>query len=379
MKRSIIILLIITLFSTCIYFFLSKSKSSGAESFSAKDENLITVNTEILDNLEIQTIKITKEPMVTLIELTGETEAPSDAVTDVPARLPGRITKVFFVEGDRITKGQKLAIIDSPELANLRSNYQITKSKLTSYEQNVKRIETLVKMNLAAKQELIDAETNLNIILAEKKATEESLRVNGLPIDNSVSGIYIVYAPKSGLSISRNAVPGSIVQANQILTTIVDLSTVWFQAKVFEDHLQYLKEGVNANIILNAYPEISFEGKLEHIGEKVDPVSRTVHARIVFKNKNALAKIGLFGKVSFGVNKKLTFVLPKESIQSYQNKSYVFQKINETEFLWKEIKIGSEYLGKVEAIDNLNEGDEIVVGGAFALKAIKFKSSFGGE
>lgn len=300
-KQTILLISSLLLIAFSIFFWKFRGTNVSLEN-PEEPKDMVKLLGENRKNLSLETEVVRTEPIQTKIELIGETEAVPDAIIDVPARISGRITSVFFVEGDSIKKGQKLATIDSPELAKLRSSYLVAKSKFTAAEQNSNRISSLVKMNLAAKQELIDAEANLKVFESEKISAEENLRANGLAIDNSASGVYTVFAPRSGLALSRNAIPGSIVLGNQILTTIAELSHLWFQAKIFENDLKYLSEGISGTIFLNAYPDSEFEGVLEHIGEKVDPESRTVHARLVFKNKNRKAKIGLFGKASLSVS-----------------------------------------------------------------------------
>lgn len=130
---------------------------------------------------------------------------------------------------------------------------------------------------------------------------------------------------------------------------------------------------------MNAYPDSEFEGVLEHIGEKVDPESRTVHARLVFKNKNRKAKIGLFGKASLSVNGRTGIQISEAAIQSYQNRKFVFIELLTNEFKWIEITTGSTTDGKTEVLSGIVEGDRVVTKGAFELKAILFKSTFGGE
>ncbi|MCW7491190.1 efflux RND transporter periplasmic adaptor subunit [Leptospira sp. 2 VSF19] len=379
MKKQTIILLSSILFvAISIYFWKFREPNTISES-TEESKDVVKILEENRKNLSLE-IEIAKtEPIGTKIELIGETEAVPDAIIDVPARISGRITSVSFVEGDSIKKGQKLATIDSPELAKLRSAYLVAKSKYTAAEQNLNRISSLVKMNLAAKQELIDAESNLKVIESEKISAEENLRANGLAIDNSASGVYTVFSPRSGLALSRNAIPGSIVLGNQILTTIAELSKLWFQAKIFENDLKYLSEGIPGKIILNAYPDFEFEGILEHIGEKVDPESRTVHARLVFKNKGRKAKIGLFGKAILNVNGRKGIQISEEAIQSYQNKKFIFIESKSNEFKWNEITTGITTDGKTEVISGITEGDRVVTKGAFELKAILFKSTFGGE
>ncbi|MCG6144349.1 efflux RND transporter periplasmic adaptor subunit [Leptospira bandrabouensis] len=377
-KQTILLLTSLLLVSISIYLWKFRATNSISEN-TEDSKDIVKILDENRKNLSLEIEVVKTEPIETKIELIGETEAVPDAIIDVPARISGRITSVSFVEGDSIKKGQKLATIDSPELAKLRSAYLVAKSKYTAAEQNLNRINSLVKMNLAAKQELIDAESNLKVIESEKISAEENLRANGLAIDNSASGVYTVFSPRSGLALSRNAIPGSIVLGNQILTTIAELSQLWFQAKIFENDLKYLSEGIPGKIILNAYPDSEFEGILEHIGEKVDPESRTVHARLVFKNKNRKAKIGLFGKAILSVNGRNGIQIAEVAIQSYQNKKFVFIETKSNEFKWNEITTGFTTDGKTEIISGINEGDRVVTKGAFELKAILFKSTFGGE
>lgn len=379
MKKQTIILLISFLFIVISVTIWKLRETNTNPGTIENPKNIVTLSEANRKNLSIETIVVSNQPIQTKIELIGETEAVPDAIIDVASRISGRITSVSFVEGDTIKKGQKLATIDSPELAKLRSAYLVAKSKFTAAEQNLNRISSLVKMNLAAKQEYIDAESNLKVIESEKIAAEENLRANGLAIDNAASGVYTVYAPRSGLALSRNAIPGSIVLGNQILTTIAELSQLWFQAKIFENDLKYLSEGIKGKIVLNAYPDFEFDGVLEHIGEKVDPESRTVHARLVFKNKNRQAKIGLFGKAILSVNGRSGIQISEEAVQSYQNQKYVFIESKTNQFQWIEIATGSTNDGKTEILSGISEGDQVVTKGAFELKAILFKSTFGGE
>ncbi len=343
------------------------------------DPNLLILEETKAKNLQIQTVIAETSNFSPRVELLGETEAVPDAIIDVPARVSGRLTSVNFIEGDRIKKGQRLASIDSPELTKLRSNYMTAKTKYSASEQNYERIKSLVKMNLAAKQELVDAESNLNVIRAERISAEENLRVNGLGISDSVSGIYHVTAPRSGLAISRNAIMGSQILGNQTLTTIADLTDLWFQGKIFEGDIHSLKEGNAAKVILNAYPDLIFSGKLNHIGERVDPISRTIHARIVFKNVDKKGKIGLFGRAYIEIEPKEGIKIPTIAIQVINDRKYVFIKTGLNQFYWKEVVTGSEIDSETEIKSGLISGDEIVTAGAFELKAILFKSTFGEE
>lgn len=379
MNKNVKLLLLSSFLIIIAFFYWQSRQKKSIQIIDAEEKDTLHLTKDQKKEIVIDIETVGLSQIHTNIELIGETESVPDDIMDVPARISGRVTSVYFVEGDTIKKGQKLAVIDSPELAKLRSTYLVSKSKFNAAEQNLNRINSLVKMNLAAKQELIDAEANMKVIESEKISAEENLRAIGLGISDSSTGQYIVYSPRSGLALSRNAVPGSIVSANQILTTIANLDNLWFQAKIYENDLKHLTEGISAKVILNAYPDLIFQGKLEHIGEKVDPESRTVHARVVFKNQNRKAKIGLFGKAILNVNERTGIQISESTIQSYQNSKFVFVESSQEKYKWIEVTTGSTDNQKTEVLSGLKEGDKVVTKGAFELKAILFKDTFGGE
>ncbi|MGV3666826.1 MAG: efflux RND transporter periplasmic adaptor subunit [Leptospira bouyouniensis] len=379
MNKNVKLLLLSSFLIIIAFFYWQSRQKKSIQIIDAEEKDTLHLTKDQKKEIVIDIETVGLSQIHTNIELIGETESVPDDIMDVPARISGRVTSVYFVEGDTIKKGQKLAVIDSPELAKLRSTYLVSKSKFNAAEQNLNRINSLVKMNLAAKQELIDAEANMKVIESEKISAEENLRAIGLGISDSSTGQYIVYSPRSGLALSRNAVPGSIVSANQILTTIANLDNLWFQAKIYENDLKHLTEGISAKVILNAYPDLIFQGKLEHIGEKVDPESRTVHARVVFKNQNRKAKIGLFGKAILNVNERTGIQISESTIQSYQNSKFVFVESSPENYKWIEVTTGSTDNQKTEVLSGLKEGDKVVTKGAFELKAILFKDTFGGE
>ncbi len=95
--------------------------------------------------------------------------------------------------------------------------------------------------------------------------------------------------------LTRNAVVGQPVGANEIVATIAELTHVWFAARVFEKDLGDVREGAKVEVRLNAYPKESFTGVVDYLGRQVDPAARTVTARVVLQNRDGLLRIGLFG------------------------------------------------------------------------------------
>ncbi|PKA16844.1 efflux RND transporter periplasmic adaptor subunit [Leptospira haakeii] len=384
MKRSIfIIIILVSLIGGSIWvykkFFKSKSNRTVLETVSSTEFEPIQVEKEQRDLFQLETIRIEKKNFRRTIPLIGEVAAVPDQVVEVPSRVSGRLVSIKFVEGSKVEKGQLLAVLDSPELARLRSSYHSSKTKHSAALLNLERIRNLVSMKLAAKQEEIDAEAVLKVNAADLKAAEENLRANGLEPNEETSGKYYIYSPMSGIVLNRNALPGSIVTGTQNLATVGNISRLWFMAKIFEGDLSKISEGSKADVILNSYPDLVFAGVLEHIGEQVDLDSRTIHARFSFSNIGRKAKIGLFGTVKVVTNTGLGILVPQESVFKIQNDDFVFVKLSADSFVPKKVILGSSEETNIEVKEGLSEGEDIVTKGVFELKSLFLKSSFGEE
>jgi cobalt-zinc-cadmium efflux system membrane fusion protein len=134
---------------------------------------------------------------------------------------------------------------------------------------------------------------------------------------------------------------------------------------------------------MNAYAHEHFNGTVEYIGQQIDPVGRTVTARVRLKNPGLLLRIGLFGtcQVSTGAAEKTEpkLVVDQASVTEVGGKTVVFVRAREGEFELHDVTLGREALGKVEVLEGLREGEEVVSDGVFTLKSLVLKGSFAEE
>jgi cobalt-zinc-cadmium efflux system membrane fusion protein len=311
--------------------------------------------------------------------------ADPDRVTKISARIPGRVTEVRFIEGVRVKKGQVLIILESPEAARSKSKYLSTLSRVNAVERNAKRIRELVNLKLAAEQEAINAESELKVQESELRADKGNLLALGIPVPDTTnansggdnSGRIEILSPLDGIILSREIVKGSQVDAITSLATIGNLDSVWFMVKLFEKDLGKVAEGDFARVKLNPYPKEEFEGRLMYIGNQIDLGSRTVSGRIVLKNKNNMAKIGLFGTAELYTSDYNVLAVPIDAIAPMQGKDYVFVEEKPGEYKAREVKLGRRNSTIVEVLSGLTAGEYIVDQGIFTLKSKFLKSTFG--
>jgi len=341
--------------------------------------------------IPIQVTEASNEEFSSAIELTGEITADPDNTQTIGTRLKGKVLEIRKKEGDFVRKGDIIVVMDSPEVARLKSKYLTSLAKLQATQKNTERVKELVKIKLAADQEARNAEAESLTWEMEVKADKENLIMNDIPIpknnldspsadSNQNTKIYL-RSSISGTLIMRHVSPGNIVAENTIFVTVANLNTVWFAARAFENDLKYLKLGENVKVSINAYPDQIFTGKLSFIGSSLEKDTRSVPARITLNNYNNLLKIGLFGKALLNVDsiKQDKILIPDTCLLTINGKDGVFIQINDLTYEWKEIKLGGKQGNLISIEEGLKNGDKIVSSGAYSLKAIFLKHTFGEE
>ncbi|HNH10042.1 MAG TPA: efflux RND transporter periplasmic adaptor subunit, partial [Leptospiraceae bacterium] len=196
--------------------------------------------------------------------------------------------------------------------------------------------------------------------------------------DAAVGRIYIT-SPLTGIALARDAVPGAQVDASAVLGTVGDISEVWFMIKIFEKDLSKIREGTGARIILNAYPGETFEGRVDFIGNQIDPGSRTVNGRIVLKNRESRAKIGLFGKALIDIQDDSVLQIRSSALFESDRKKFVFVERSKGEYEAREVRTGRVSEDSLEILSGVIEGEKIIIKGVFSLKSVHLKSTFGEE
>lgn len=150
------------------------------------------------------------------------------------------------------------------------------------------------------------------------------------------------------------------------------LDKVWIICDMPENQVTKVKKGSNCSLKFTSYPDETFSGTIEDIGEVVDNVTRMVKLRIGINDKQNRLRAGMFATVKFGVSEGNSLSVPKESIITVQGKNYVFVKKGDNSFERKEVLSGPQVNDRIIIYNGLQEGENIVTDGAMQLKGISF-------
>jgi len=341
----------------------------------------VKLSDKVIANAKVQTAPATKEVLAITLALPGEVSVDPDRNARVASPVPGRLSQVLFKEGSAVQKGAVLATVRIPDLAKVRSAYAAAAARAASARTNATRLQELSQKGLASNQEMLHAKAEADALDAEAKALDQQLRTLGMGATGEGSELAL-RAPISGIVVSRAAVVGQPVSTEETIANIADLSEVWFLGRVFEKDLDDIHNGAKAEVQLNAFPKRRFAGVVEYIGRQIDPVARTVTARIRLANQDDVLRLGLFGVAHVAIGTEQSdpvLVVPRSAVVEISGKPVVFVRQPDGDFELHEVVLGQSNLGKVQVLSGLREGEKVVVEGAFTVKSAVLRSSLAEE
>ena len=312
---------------------------------------------------------------------TGVVQANIYKETPVVSLVGGIVRSIGAELGQNVSRGQRVAVVFSNELAEAQSRYLTAVATLDEHHRHHLRTIKLVEIGAASRQDLEmaisqyrEAESNFaNLRQKLLLLGMTAQRIDSLISTSQISSEVTVPSPSSGTVTSRTVNPGEVIEANKELMRVTDLSTVWVVGQVYEKDLATVRVGSGANITSDAYPGRMFRGRVSYVDPKIDPATRTAQVRIELANPSQIFKIGMYVNVAFGalgIAEKTMPVVSKDAPQTIGNQQFVFAASEKpNEFTLRPIRLGPESNGFYPVLEGLNAGDRIVVQGSFLLRA----------
>ena len=183
-----------------------------------------------------------------------------------------------------------------------------------------------------------------------------------------------------GVIIERAATAGELVDKSKAIYTISDPAQLWAIAEVKERDIAVVKLGQDAAFTTLAFPDEKFHGKVVLIGNQVETGSRTVEVRIAVDNADGRLKPGMFADVEI-VTTILdnVLIIPDSALETDGANQIVFVALDGNKFEKRTVKLGLEQSGRVQILDGVKAGEQIVTTGGFILKSEMLKGQLGEE
>ena len=354
-----------------------KEKKEGNEGHGEHGEaGSVTMTAEAQKQNGVVVAPAAKLRLSGVISATGKVEVNADRIAHVSPRIPGKIVTVTASLGDSVGAGQTLATLDSVELGEALSRYRQSKTKLALAQSNMERVKALVEKKIAARKDILQAETDYKTTQTELHTDEERLSLYGvsrsdLRGDDHNKPLLPVRSPIGGVITEKHAIVGELADPSRSLYTVADLSSVWVMVDINEKDLARVHKGQAATVAVGAFPDLKLKGRITYIADLVNESTRTVKARIEVANPGRKLKPEMFATVelSLPADAPPVVAIPEEALQDLDGNKVVFVTEKDAEFAARQVQAGRATGGMIEIVAGLKEGERYAVKGAFILKS----------
>lgn len=302
--------------------------------------------------------------------LPGVVESDPARTAAVLTPLAGRVLELKVALGDRVRRGQVLAVIDSPDFAQALEDDAKAADAMRLTARNLMRQEGQAKIGAASDRDLDQARSDHAQALAEYTRTQARLKAIGSGSTNSNrrAQLLVVRAPIAGSITSLAVAPGNMVNdPTQPLMSVADLSTVWVTALVPEKDVGEIARNQETEVSLLAYPGRRLHGKVLFVNDVLEADSRRNKVRIAFANPDYALKPNMFATVTLLGSPSSRVVLPTSALLMNNDRTSVFVATAPWTFERRIVEPRLEE-GQTVAIDSgVKPGEQVVVQGGILL------------
>jgi RND family efflux transporter MFP subunit len=289
------------------------------------------------------------------------------------ARTNGYLLRWYKDIGSRVTQGELLAEIDTPEvdqeLMQARANRQQIAAQLDLAKINADRYVSLRKSDSVSQQEADQQSSGYQQAKANLDAADANVRRL-----EQLESFKRVYAPFSGVLTKRTVDPGTLINAGSTGTgkELFDLARVdplRVYISVPQSYAPAIKVGMESTVTLQEYPGQTFHGTVVRTAESIDPLTRTLLTEVDVPNKDGRLLPGSYGEVHFhpGINaQKIT--VPVNSMLFRQDGARVAVVGSDGKVQLRPISIGRDFGGTLEILGGVGVEDRIIVNPSDSLE-----------
>lgn len=338
---------------------------------------------EQLREAKVEIAEVGEHTIGTLVTTSGRVTFDDLHVAHVFSPVTGRITKISAELGQRVKKGQALAVIDSPDLGMASADLAKAYADVVAAQHDYDRQKALLAIKAVAEKDVEASEDNYRKAKAELGRAQQKARLFrvGGGSGEAISQGYVLTSLIDGEVVSRTVNPGMEVQGQYAggtsneLFTVGEIDPLWVIADIFEMDLAKVKRGAPATIKVVAYPDDKFEGTVDWVSSSLDPTTRTAKVRVTVKNPGRKLLPEMFATAQIATEGAKALSVPRRALLHLGEQTVVYVKRGEgaegkVRFERLPVIVDEDEAGDFVPVKHgLATGDQVVVAGAILLSA----------
>jgi cobalt-zinc-cadmium efflux system membrane fusion protein len=362
------LLVVVLLLTHGFGLFSYRAAAEPQAAFVRKGEQIVVPEGSAL-RARLTVMPARSEPLSPQWVLPGIVESDPARTAAVLPALSGRVAALKVALGDRVMRGQVVALIDSPDLAQAYADDEKAADAYRLTQKNLARQEEQLKLGAVSDRDLDQARSDDTQAHAEYARTQTRLRAIGASDASGRSArLLSVTAPLTGSVTALAIAAGNMINdPTQPIMTVADLGTIWVTALVPEKDLAGIAKDQEAEVTLLAYPERRLHGKILFASDVIEPDSRRDKIRIAFPNASYDLKPNMFATVTLRGPQRSRVVVPSSALLMNNDRTSVFVATAPWTFERRTVEPQLQEGATVAIASGLNAGEQVVVRGGILL------------
>ncbi|HEY9113423.1 MAG TPA: efflux RND transporter periplasmic adaptor subunit [Bacteroidales bacterium] len=306
----------------------NKTANESEEHEERGPEGVVVLNENQREALNLKLGTFQMRNLTTVVKLNGQLEVPPANSAEVTAIIGGNVKEIKVFHGDKVSKGQQLAVLEHPDYIVLQEEFAETANSLEFLEQEYERQKELFENNVGAGRDYQQAKSGYNTAKAKNAGLKSRLQLLNLSPENVMEG-YIsntitINSPINGFVNEVNIKVGTYVDSKDMLFAISDNNAIHADFMVYENDVHLVKEGQRIHFTVSNLPGEELTATVFAIGKEFEANSRAVHIHAKMDEKVSCLIPGMYITGHLHTDEKYTRTLPNDAIVTEGTKSYIF-------------------------------------------------------
>lgn len=308
------------------------------------------------------------------IEANGYIKAAPNGKVNINTLIPGRVKNINIKPGEKVSRGQLLLSLEGSEIIKIQQDYAESFNSLILLKSNYDRYKALSENNIAAKKDLVIAETDYNAMLAKKEGLKKMLALANIDPAAVESGNIVakisIYSPINGYVTELLFETGDFVEPNKTIVEIIDPNQLQLVISVFKQDLDSLSSGQTVRFYDPDKADMVYMGVLSQIGRTIDVDSRTIRCTASIEPEERAGFINnTFVEAEIITCSRETLALPRSALFTEEGKYFILELLEQNDkqlvFSKKLINTGAIQKELVEILDK--DISELLLEGVYNL------------
>ncbi|MFZ0864395.1 MAG: efflux RND transporter periplasmic adaptor subunit [Candidatus Sulfotelmatobacter sp.] len=351
----------------------SKAAANSGNANNSNNPELFTIPQDQMSHVQVLTVQPTT--LTRTLRLTGAVAYNSFRTTPVITQVSGPVSRIVIVPGQKVTQGEPMLYVASPDYSQLRTNYLKAKDAYSLAQKASARAKDLYEHHAIAEQVLEQAQSAEVQAGGDLIAAQAALKVMGITDPDALvkappSFEVPVKAPINGLVVEQDVSAGQLIQPGTTQCFMIsDVSTVWVLVNVYQKDLPYVRVGDQVTIQTETYSE-AFHGRIAYVAASLDPSTRTLQARIETNNPGEELKKDMYvvATVNAGTIPHAIALPDAAVLRDTENQPFVYAAASANQFGRRTVTLGESLNGQTQITSGLKAGDQVIGNGSLFLQ-----------